>query len=289
MKYIQSESIEILELIENFLSESIFLTKKKLIEVFNEIDHDIQMDQHLLSLHENHLIHIWKGHDILYELTVNGYDLLSFNQLFDNNSLKSIGKERGIGKESLVIHGLNFKDREVIIKIHRVGYTSFTQLKKQRRYIKSNSENNELIQSAENATNEFHWLKIANELKLNSPEPLAINRHIIIEELLPGVELYKITNFQKPSEVLESILDFIDISWNKGKFVHGDLSEYNVIVTENEVPYIIDFAQSISVEEPNALFLLKADVTRIVNFFQRRWGTKYSVNSVLDQILSKHL
>jgi RIO kinase 1 len=50
--------------------------------------------------------------------------------------------------------------------------------------------------------------------------------------------------------------------------VHGDLSEYNIMVWE-EVPVIFDASQALLLDHPLAAPLLKRDISNINTYFNR--------------------
>lgn len=60
--------------------------------------------------------------------------------------------------------------------------------------------------------------------------------------------------------------------------VHGDFSEYNIIIY-NDIPYIIDVSQSIPVNSPSACILLERDIKNIHNI-----SRKLSININYDDI-----
>src|SRR6056297_1180696 len=60
-----------------------------------------------------------------YQLISESYDVLALHTLAKKDVLKSVGKALARGKESDVFYALTPEDKEVALKIHRVGQTSF--------------------------------------------------------------------------------------------------------------------------------------------------------------------
>jgi RIO kinase 1 len=56
--------------------------------------------------------------------------------------------------------------------------------------------------------------------------------------------------------------------YQKAKLVHGDLSEYNIMMWKGR-PMVFDMSQSVSIEAPMAEFMLKRDLTNLNRFFSR--------------------
>ncbi|MDH5400884.1 MAG: AarF/UbiB family protein [Candidatus Heimdallarchaeota archaeon] len=244
-----------------------------------------KIEHWLKNCHKLNLVHRWSGHFTGYELTIHGYDLLALNALYEKGVIKSIGRERGVGKESRIFYALNNNDQEVLLKLHRVGFTSFHQVKKKRRYTANKHHISELYSSRLSAESEVKWLKIANEMNLPVPTYFDYNRHIIVMELIEGIDLVKVKNLDEPVEILENIVLFIKNAWSKANFVHGDLSEYNILLkSENLHPIIIDFPQSVDRSEKNANELLMRDIKNIISFFDRKYKLNTDINEIYNYV-----
>lgn len=69
-------------------------------------------------------------------------------------------------------------------------------------------------------------------------------------------------------QLLAKVLNSIEIFLDFG-IVHGDLSEFNILLWKNE-PYIIDFPQAIDIRNnPNKEFALRRDIDNVLKFFGR--------------------
>jgi RIO kinase 2 len=65
--------------------------------------------------------------------------------------------------------------------------------------------------------------------------------------------------------------------------VHGDLSEYNVLVVE-DTPVLFDWPQWVSSSHPSALYYLKRDLLNILKFFKRKYSLDYDLESFLERV-----
>jgi RIO kinase 2 len=244
-----------------------------------------QTSQFLKKCHKLNLVRRWTGHFTGYELTIHGYDSLALNALYESGKVISIGREKGVGKESKVYYALSGKEKEIVLKLHRVGYSSFQHVKKKRRYTANKHHISELYSSRLSAEEEYKWLSVANKVKLNVPQTYGINRHIIAMELIDGIDLHKLSKLPNPKDTFQDVLDFVYDAWNKGKFVHGDLSEHNIIMNQEAKPIIIDFPQAVGKDSVGALDLLTRDVKNVLTYFDRKYGITIEEESVIANVL----
>ena len=245
-----------------------------------------ETERWLKKTHQKDLIHRWSGHFVGYELTIHGYDALALNALYMKEEIISIGREKGVGKESRVYYALDKNGVEVVMKLHRVGYTSFQHVRKKRRYTANKGHMSELYASRLSAETERDWLLKASELGLSVPKVIAWNRHILKMELIDGVELVKLNKLPNAIEIMEDIIEFMKIAWQEGGFVHGDLSEHNVIITHDDLKaVIIDFPQAEPSDHQNAEELLERDINNILTYFTRRIGIETDPEQVKTYIM----
>lgn len=68
-------------------------------------------------------------------------------------------------------------------------------------------------------------------------------------------------------ELMNLILRFADSG-----VIHGDFNEFNIMLTDEEKPVVIDFPQMMSTAHPNAEMYFYRDVNCIRQFFKKRFG-----------------
>jgi len=71
-----------------------------------------------------------------------------------------------------------------------------------------------------------------------------------------------------PKRIYEEILTQVEKLYCKAELVHGDLSEYNVMIWKGH-PVLFDVSQSVSLAHPMAEILLRRDLTNLNRFFSR--------------------
>ena len=72
---------------------------------------------------------------------------------------------------------------------------------------------------------------------------------------------------QAASSWYDKIVEMVKDLYHKAKLVHGDLSEYNILVP-NGYPMLIDFAQAVTIEHPEAREFLRRDIDNLNNYFK---------------------
>ncbi len=246
-----------------------------------------QVIKRLDNLHYKNLLHRWKGQYTGYQLTHHGYDVLAFRALSERDTIIAIGRELGKGKESDVFLAYDEEQKTLVAKIHRVGRPSFQRSKKLRGYLGSKGHINWLYKSRLSAERELLGIKIANKIKLKAPKAIDGNRHIVIMEFFEGTELVNI-GLKNPLKIFNGIISEIRKLFVKGKIVHGDLSEYNVIITPKEDFLIIDFPQYESAEHVNAGELLYRDINNICKYFKRKFKVESDPQTIFEVIVEEY-
>lgn len=214
-----------------------------------------------------------------YALVFNGYDTLALDSLRRRGSVHALGSLIGEGKESVVYEGMGLG--VVVLKFHRVGQRSFHSARVNRTYMPEEKHCPWVFASALSATQEFEALKLLHP-KVSVPLPIDRSRHVVVESFIPGTTLNRCT-LEEPEWVLETILKNVAEAYRLG-VVHGDLSEYNVMIDDREGVWIIDWPQWVDTTHPAATTLLERDVENILGFFRRKYALDYSVAGVLAEV-----
>jgi RIO kinase 1 len=87
------------------------------------------------------------------------------------------------------------------------------------------------------------------------------------EEGVPA-PLIRDISLEEPETVYQSLLECVKILYQKARLVHGDLSEYNIMMWEGE-PVVFDVSQAVPLEHPMANKLLQRDIENLNNYFKR--------------------
>jgi RIO kinase 2 len=202
-----------------------------------------------------------------YKLTAEGYDALALHTFAERDTVEGVGAPLGVGKESDVFEVQSYKP--LAMKLHREGYTNFREVMRERNYTSENQHVSWLYTARKAAEREYDRLESLYP-DVAVPRPVDHNRHAIVMEKLDGVELAKATlDPEQAAGVLDLVLEEVQRAY-AGGFVHADMSEYNVAVSEDGVT-VFDWPQSVPTDHDNADELLERDVTNLVGYFRRKY------------------
>jgi RIO kinase 2 len=227
------------------------------------------------------------GEYVGYRLTYLGLDMLALRSLVERGLLSALGDKLGVGKESDVYSGLTPTGERVIVKFHRVGRTSFQRVVRVRHYAVSKPYSSWFELAKVAGQREFRVHEELYKVGALVPKPIGYSRHVVVTEYIEGVELYLYENPVDPESMLYKILETLRKAYLDVGVVHGDLSEYNVlvaIVNEEELPYIIDWPQYVEKEHPAAEQLLRRDVEYITRFFRKKYRVQADPEKALRYI-----
>lgn len=175
-----------------------------------------------------------------YRVTNAGYDILALHNLKSRGIVAALGDKIGTGKESDVYVAASPDGKQIVLKFHRLGRTSFRAVKNKRDYFMVNANkgaasqpNSWLFLSRISSLKEFTFMKALHQVEYPTPIPLAQNRHVVVMALVRGVPLYQIHTNRVSAEQAESIFQQSTILASRlaqHGLVHCDLNEYNLMV-----------------------------------------------------------
>ncbi len=220
-----------------------------------------------------------------YLLTSRGYDCLALNALIKKGVIHMISTTPlGEGKESEVYMGVTPGEKIVAVKFHRVGRISFRKTKRVRGYIAEKKHISWIYEARLSATQEYKALMSLYKRGVSVPQPIGWNRHVVVTEFINGVELYRAPDPSNPRGILEKTLSEVEKAFRVG-IIHGDLSEYNIMVAEGEAIYIIDWPQWIPSTHPQAALYLSRDVKRVATYMEKRFKLGLDPEKITEEFL----
>lgn len=193
---------------------------------------------------------------------------------------KSAIEDKLINKFEEELKILDIQCHIAIIKLARLGRTSFRAVKSKRDYVKNKSHYNWLYLSRISAVNEFKFLSALYENKFSVPKPYGHNRHAIIMQYIPSYPLCRIDDLGDKETAYNELVSIIYTLATKG-LIHGDFNEFNLLVQINtQKMYFIDFPQMISISHEEAEDYFLRDINCINKFFKKKFGMTFENNTV---------
>ncbi|MFW9830315.1 MAG: RIO1 family regulatory kinase/ATPase [Candidatus Thorarchaeota archaeon] len=284
LREITAEEIQVLQTLEDNAHRFEYVPVDEVTKSLN-IDKDNVLFL-LGKLNKQKLVRRKSENYLGYRMSQAGHDALALYDLALKDFVVALGHPYGVGKEATVYRGQNANGDEIAVKFLRWGRTSFRRVRRHRT-LKDESGSSWMDLSKQAAEREFAALRKMHDCGGKVPEPIAINRHIIIMSKMTGDLLLQVLELRNASNVLEQILNQAYLAYHKAELIHGDLSEYNIIVNEQEEITIFDWPQWQPITHPNALWLLKRDLTHLLTFFKRQFGIKRDVNEVFNKIIAQ--
>ncbi|HVO86002.1 MAG TPA: RIO1 family regulatory kinase/ATPase [Candidatus Eisenbacteria bacterium] len=280
-RQLENADFRVLQAIETAMSQHEFVPKE-LVAKFSKLDLVRDADFRLDRLSKMGLIYQMRSAYTGYTMNYSGYDCLAINALVKSNVIDAFGKSLGVGKEADVFDALTPENKQVAVKFHRLGRISFRQTQRKRGYTKEHA--GWLFQSRLAAEKEFQGLRLVYPQGVAVPEPIAHNRHVLVMGMIEGAELAKWKKITGPKKMLKEILRNVRKAYLKAGVIHGDLSEYNVIVKPDMHILIIDWPQYMTKDHPNAERYLTRDVGNILQYFRRKYRVDVNIDGGLSYV-----
>ncbi|KAL0241531.1 hypothetical protein GEMRC1_006766 [Eukaryota sp. GEM-RC1] len=235
-------------------------------------------------------------------------------KLLDKNKLSSINGVVSTGKEANVYHGTALvkvdqvaeddqdstetvkEMQDVAVKVFKTSILKFKDREKyvtgDWRFRKGYSKKNSRKMVTLWAEKEFRNLSRVHRSGIPSPRPLHIHDHIIIMTFIgkKGIAAPRLKDVadqfdeEKLYELYYSSVKIARDLWTKCKLVHGDYSEYNLLVDRSKSLVVIDVGQSVENDNPLALEFLRSDLNNVNNFFRKYGVRTISLRALFDLI-----
>jgi len=198
----------------------------------------------------------------LYKLVQDGY-------------VDAFGGPISSGKEATVYLALGGEAYgEVAVKIYRINASDFGDM---REYLVGDPRFEELGGNKKRVVlawtrKEFANLKRAAKAGVRVPTPIAVERNVLVMEFLGDDGDHAPTlddaHLENPETAFEVVREYMRRLYDVG-LVHGDLSEYNIVVHDGELCFI-DLGQAVTIHHPNSDDFLTRDCANVASFFQRQ-------------------
>ncbi|WP_321419730.1 serine protein kinase RIO [uncultured Methanomethylovorans sp.] len=218
------------------------------------------------------------------KVTDNVFDEATLKALYTLSSkgiIEALGGPISTGKEANVFLA-DGKDHSLAVKIYRITSSTFNSMED---YIMGDPRFRDVRHTKKDlifawTKKEYRNLLRAGEAGIKVPKPIITERNILVMEFIGKDEkpypLLKDVQLDEESarKVFDILINYIKKLYEDAELIHGDLSEYNVLIeTELIEPILIDMGQSVTLEHPRADQFLRRDIQNIARHF-RKYGIK---------------
>ena len=195
------------------------------------------------------------------------------------------------GKEARVYSGKTKDGKDLAVKIY---LTSSAEFKKgMLKYIEGDYRFKGVKRDTRSliftwAQKEFRNLEQAFRAKVRVPKPVAVKNNVLVMEFIgkDGVNApsLKEQSPNNPDRVYSTLLTYLTRLYRKAELVHGDLSEYNIMIWKGK-PVIFDVSQAVPTSHPMAEFFLRRDLANVNRFFSRLGVKVLPIDEAYKQVV----
>lgn len=213
-----------------------------------------------------------------FRITYNGYDYLALKLMLNRDTLYSVGTTIGVGKESDIYSVSDPNGAQKVLKIHRLGRTSFKTVKNNRDYLKHRNTSNWMYLSRLAAEKEYEFMTILYNNGFIVPTPYDYLRHCVMMEWIKGYPMRQMKKHNNPQKLYSDLMNFI-VKLARHGLIHCDFNEFNIIIREDPTGHefdfvVIDFPQCVSIDHVDAEYYFDRDVKGVRDFFERKFHYK---------------
>jgi RIO kinase 1 len=178
------------------------------------------------------------------------------------------------GKESRVYWGKDRDGKELAIKIYLTVSAEFR--KGMFKYIDGDPRFKGVKRDTRSlvyawAQKEFRNLEQAAAANVRVPKPLAVKKNVLVMEFIGknGVSAPSMKEQppKNPDRTYKTLLTYLKRLYGKAGLVHGDFSEYNIMIWRGR-PLLFDASQAVPLVHPMADFLLRRDLANLNRYFK---------------------
>jgi RIO kinase 1 len=209
-------------------------------------------------------------------------------KLVQDGHIDAFGGPISTGKEAHVFLA-SAGDHDVAVKIYRINASDFTQM---RRYLEGDPRFDDIGGQKKKVVlawtkKEFANLRRAQAAGVKVPDPIAVERNVLVMEFV-GADAERAkrlgeVHVENPQTAYEVVREYMRRLYDAG-LVHGDLSEFNIVVHDSEL-WVIDLGQAVTIHHPNSRDFLERDCENVANFFSRQ-GLDTDGDELLDDVTS---
>jgi RIO kinase 1 len=228
-----------------------------------------------------------------YEVLEEVFDrstLLTVYDFLNKGVIEEIFGVVSAGKEARIYWGKDREGNELAIKIYLTISAEFRRgklpyLEGDPRFAHIKGDTRSVVYAW--AQKEFKNLQRACKVGVQVPKPVAIKNNVLIMEFIGEggytAPILKEVSLRNPAKMYQQLLDYVEKLYQEAELVHGDLSEYNIMVWRGK-PVLFDISQAVLLEHPMAKQLLKRDLKNLRRYFEKLRINVLSVNEMYRRV-----
>lgn len=216
------------------------------------------------------------------------------SKLINQDHISEIHGCVSTGKEANVYQASTTNGQDRVIKVYKTSILVFKDRDKyvqgefrfRRGYCRSN--NRKLVQTW--AEKEMRNLTRIYQSGIPCPKPHVLKSHILVMDMIgrdglpaPLLKNAIVQDKAQYCSIYYKLIVYMRRLFQECKLVHADLSEFNLILLDDEI-YIIDVSQSVEHDHIMALEFLRKDCTNVNEFFRKKEVAILTTRELFDFI-----
>jgi RIO kinase 1 len=217
--------------------------------------------------------------------------LMTLYDMMTSGIIDSVKFPISTGKEGNVFYAEDEDGDPLALKIFRTSTSTFKHFSKyiegDPRFKGLSGNRRKMIYAWTNK--EYRNLQRYYEAEIPVPEPVAFAKNCLIMEYIgdetgPAPQLKDVI-LEDPNDTYDEVIAFIIDGWQEAHLVHGDLSEYNILMWDGQ-PILIDCGQAMTADHFNSKELLRRDIDNVNRFFKNRGADRIKADVIMEETLS---
>ena len=218
--------------------------------------------------------------------------LMTLYDMMTSGIIDSVRFPISTGKEGNVFYAEGEDGEPLALKIFRTSTATFKRIGK---YIEGDPRFKGLTGNRRKiiyawANKEYRNLQRYYEAEIPVPEPIAFSKNCLVMEYIgneygPAPQLKNVV-LEDPDDTYDEVISFIIDGYKDAHLVHGDMSEYNILMPDGQ-PVLIDCGQAVTADHFNSREFLKRDIDNINRFFRNRGADIIRTEVIMQETLKE--
>lgn len=203
------------------------------------------------------------------------------------------------GKEANVYQAITDDGQHRVIKVYKTSILIFKDRDKyvqgefrfRRGYCRSNPR--KLVQTW--AEKEMRNLSRIHQAGIPCPKPYVLKSHILVMDMIgrdglpaPLLKNAILQDQREYCSIYYKLVVYMRRLYQDCKLVHADLSEFNLILLDDDI-YVIDVSQSVEQDHVMALEFLRKDCTNVNEYFRKKEVATLTTRELFDFITDPNI